>query len=173
MPKRVVNPPHKRNKEKVMRTHARVIPAIAIFFASATILAAQAMESGPFVGTWKLNLAKSKFKPGPAPKSQTVTIAPKGEFTVQEVLSEGTSRTWSFTPSGDSAVPVEGLENTTVLHKRSGHVTEDSWNSKDGAKSKGRGVLSRDGNTVTYTQTGTDKDGRPFHNVTVYERVPS
>src|SRR5256885_14175104 len=26
------------------------------------------------VGTWKLNLAKSKYSPGPAPKSQTMTI---------------------------------------------------------------------------------------------------
>ena len=26
------------------------------------------------VGTWKANLAKSKYSPGPAPKSQTLTI---------------------------------------------------------------------------------------------------
>ena len=27
----------------------------------------------PFVGTWKLNLAKSKYSPGPPPKNLTVT----------------------------------------------------------------------------------------------------
>ena len=32
-----------------------------------------------FVGTWKLNVEKSKFSPGPAPKSSTVTIAARRE----------------------------------------------------------------------------------------------
>ena len=31
------------------------------------------------VGTWKLNLAKSKYSPGPAPKSQTLKIEAWGD----------------------------------------------------------------------------------------------
>lgn len=147
---------------------ACAISAIAIVSACATRLAAQATEAGPFTGTWKLNIAKSKFNPGPAPKSQTVTIAPDGKISVEGIESDGKSTSWSFTPSGDTAVPVEGLENTTVIEKRTGNVLEFTWN---GGKVKGRSVLSNHGKTATYTQTGTDKDGHPIHNVQIYDRV--
>ncbi len=33
----------------------------------------------PSLGTWNLNLAKSKYDPGPAPKSNTVTIEAAGQ----------------------------------------------------------------------------------------------
>jgi len=29
-------------------------------------------QNDPLVGTWKMNLAKSKFSPGPPPKSATI-----------------------------------------------------------------------------------------------------
>ncbi len=35
----------------------------------------QAAQNDRFLGTWKLNVAKSKFSPGPAAKAETVTIA--------------------------------------------------------------------------------------------------
>src|SRR5438105_2864171 len=33
----------------------------------------------PFMGTWKLNLAKSSYKPGPAPRSVVFTVEPAGQ----------------------------------------------------------------------------------------------
>jgi hypothetical protein len=155
-----------------MTKFVRAISVTAIILLSATIVAAQVPEPNPFAGTWKLNLAKSKFKPGPAPKSQTVTIAPDGKTSVQEVLSDGTSRNRSFTPSGDIAVSIEGRENSTVVAKRTGNVTEYTWNI-NGMNGKGRAVLSSDGKKVTYAGTGTDKEGHPIHNVQVYDRQSS
>ena len=35
-------------------------------------------QCDPFVGTWKLDLAKSQYDPGPRPKSQTRTWEPSG-----------------------------------------------------------------------------------------------
>ena len=35
--------------------------------------AATLVAADPTVGTWKLNTAKSKYSPGPAPKSATIT----------------------------------------------------------------------------------------------------
>lgn len=153
-----------------MSKYARAISVVAIFSACATILAAQAAETNPFVGTWKLNVAKSTFSPGPAPKSQTVTIAPEGKYTINEVLADGTSRNWSFTPSAGGVVAIDGLENSTVSLKRTGNVEELDW-SFNGAKTKGRSVLSNNRKTVKYTATGTDKDGHPIHNVSIFERV--
>ena len=52
----------------------RIVAAViaCTFFAFAGVALAQ---SDPSVGTWKLNLTKSKYSPGPLPKSNTVTIA--------------------------------------------------------------------------------------------------
>ena len=40
---------------------------------------ASAQAADPLVGTWKLDVAESKFSPGPPPKSITVTFEPAGE----------------------------------------------------------------------------------------------
>ena len=40
----------------------------------AAILVANAQSKDPFVGTWKLNPAKSKYSPGPTPKSITQSM---------------------------------------------------------------------------------------------------
>ena len=40
-----------------------------------------AQSKDPFVGTWRLNVAKSKYSPGPAPKSQTATYEAAGKGT--------------------------------------------------------------------------------------------
>ena len=36
-------------------------------------------QTDTFIGTWKLNLAKSKYSPGPPPKSQTATYDAAGD----------------------------------------------------------------------------------------------
>jgi hypothetical protein len=36
-------------------------------------------QSDPWLGTWKLNLAKSKYGPVPLPKSLTVTVQEEGQ----------------------------------------------------------------------------------------------
>jgi hypothetical protein len=49
-------------------------------------------QSDPFVGTWQLNLAKSKYSPGPPPKSQTQTVQGDGQshkFTITGTTAEG------------------------------------------------------------------------------------
>jgi hypothetical protein len=63
--------------------HAKVLGAIV--FASALVVAlgvnSDAQTPVPGLGTWKLNLAKSKFSPGPAPKSAMVTFTAAGQAT--------------------------------------------------------------------------------------------
>ena len=49
-------------------------------------------QSSPQIGTWKLNLQKSEFIPGPAPRSRTLNIQEDGQNiidTVQEINSQG------------------------------------------------------------------------------------
>src|ERR1700688_4948832 len=56
-----------------MKTLWKAILVGAVLAAAGVALAAGAAD--PVVGTWTLNVAKSKFNPGPAPKSQTRTYS--------------------------------------------------------------------------------------------------
>src|SRR5205085_3569561 len=53
----------------------RILP-LAIFMAGALL------ASDPNLGTWKLNLAKSKFSPGPGPQSVTTTVREGGGWVI-------------------------------------------------------------------------------------------
>src|SRR5712692_2535065 len=65
---------------------------------------ALAQSSNSEVGTWKLNVAKSKFSLGTALKSGTTKIEAAGagvKVTVDTVGAEGTVRHWEFTANYD------------------------------------------------------------------------
>ena len=88
-------------RHRWLLTAAMVLP-VALF--------AQAANSNSFIGTWKLNVAKSKFKPGPAMKSETVTIPEQGRVHVQQVTADGQEVDWSYDPSNGTAVPIKGMD---------------------------------------------------------------
>jgi hypothetical protein len=57
-------------------------------------------QSNNDVGTWILNVAKSKYSPGPVARSATLRIEPAGagvKVTVDQVLPDGTRRHWEYT----------------------------------------------------------------------------
>src|SRR5438046_10731984 len=63
-----------------------------------------AQASDPRVGTWKLNVAKSKYSPGPAPQSQTLKVeaSGKGEKVTSEVVgADGKRNTSTYTANFD------------------------------------------------------------------------
>jgi hypothetical protein len=129
----------------------------------------QAAQSDPFVGTWKLNVAKSRFHPGPPAKAETLTIA-LGKVTVEEVFADGKTENWSYAPSDGATVPITGVENSSVMEKKvNDHTMEHTWKMGN-ATMQGKGVLSKDGKKMTYTLTGTDEQGKPLHNVLIFEK---
>jgi hypothetical protein len=133
-------------------------------------LVAEMSPNSPAVGTWKLNLAKSKFNPGPPPKNITLTIAPDGKVTVNETTAEGKDRNFSFTPSQGKPVTIDGMDGTTISEKRiDDRVTEHTWTTGS-TTMRGRAVISADGKIMRYTLTGTRPDGKPLHNSEFYEK---
>lgn len=148
-----------------------MIAAAAIIFSIA--LLGQTAPNNDFAGTWKLNVAKSKFHPGPQPKGETVTIpAGQGKVEVHEVNGEGKETDWSYSvPLAEgTATAIDGLDGATVTEKYSGDRTVDhTWKFPD-ATETGHGVLSKDGKIMTYTLKGTDSHGKPIHNVLVFEK---
>src|SRR5882672_992437 len=58
-------------------------------------------QDNPFVGTWKLNVAASKFDPGPAPQSQTRTWDAAGAVSITGVNAAGKSVAYGYTITGN------------------------------------------------------------------------
>jgi hypothetical protein len=131
----------------------------------------------PQVGTWKLNVAKSKYSPGPAPKSSTTKVEAWGDdgvkLTADGVNAEGQTTHVEFQAKYDGKdYPITGLPNAdTILLKRVNPNTVDGHTKKGGKEvGKTRSVVSKDGKTRTFTTEGTDAKGQKFKNVTVYDR---
>src|SRR5882672_1115142 len=145
-----------------------IILSFSLVAVSLTVKAAD-MPAGGFAGTWKVNFAKSKF-PGKPPQVDMATIDPDGTVTINETNSEGKSTTWHYKPVEGEAVAIVGRENVTVLVKKVNEQTnEQTWYS-NGKTNHSKAVLSKDGKTTTFTMDGVDKDGKPFHELVVYDK---
>jgi hypothetical protein len=153
---------------------ARVMLGVAaVVLAVAAVAAAQ---PDPLVGTWSLNLAKSKYSPGPPPKSATTTYEAAGKgykVSVKMEPASGPAQQWSYTTQLDGKdSPITGNPNAdTVAVKRIDANTLESVSKKDGkAVVTQKIVVAADGKTRTVTTTGTNAQGEKVHNVAVYEK---
>jgi hypothetical protein len=76
--------------------------------------AALLAQNKPPLGTWKLNLSKSKLPTGPAPKSAILKIEAAGmavTTTADLVLADGSTQHWMYTGNYDGKdVPVTGAQ---------------------------------------------------------------
>ena len=143
------------------------LPVLLLF--ALTLTAQTGIPAGGFAGTWSANFSKSKF-PGPPPKVDMCTIDADGTVTVNETNAEGKSTSWHYTPVQGKPVQVVGRDNVTVtVTKVNDHENDHSWN-MNGRPAKSKSILSKDGKTTTFTMDGTDKDGKPFHEMVVYDK---
>jgi hypothetical protein len=157
--------------KNTLKTAAITLSAFsALLLAVPQPLHAQDVEAGLWAGTWKFNPAKSKF-PGNPPQADQVTIDPDFTITVEETNSTGKQSKLSYKPQQGKAVPVTGHgENVTVLAtKVSPYKTTQEWN-YNGRAAKSYAILSKDGKTQTFHMSGTDKDGKPFTEMVVFDK---
>ena len=142
---------------------------LALSLLVVSLAVAAGIPAGGFAGTWTANFKKSKF-PGPPPKVDMCTIDPDGTVTVNEITAEGKSVSWHYTPVEGQPVEVIGRDNVTVTVRRlNDHTNEHTWN-MNGRAAKSKSVLSKDGKTTTFTMDGTGQDGKPFHEMVVYDK---
>jgi hypothetical protein len=135
-------------------------------------LVSQTASKNMEVGTWKLNVAKSKIDPGPGPTSATVIIGEDNKIQYSEELADGKSTSWSVLPTADGTpAPIVGMgENSTLVEKRiDGRHVEHTWKMGSGTL-LGKSVISKNGKTMTYTLTGTNAEGKTVHNVEIFEK---
>ena len=133
-------------------------------------------QSDPAIGTWKLNVAKSRYSPGPAPKSNVITIVAAGD--TLKISSQGTDGDGKPTATSYTAT-FDGKDNPmtgnpaydTVSHKRIDANTTEQTRKKEG-KTVQTAVrkISADGKTMTVTSRGKTAGGKTLNNVAVYEK---
>ena len=151
-----------------------VIVTSLLVRAAAAQAPATTLPADPMLGTWILDLAKSKYET-PAPKSQSVTITPAARgytFTVDITGPDGQSQKWGFTSAFDGAeTPVSGTplldtvvasstgSGSTVRYKKAGTVITSTTS-----------TVSEDGKTLVVTIKIPGGQGKEFTNIAVYER---
>lgn len=157
---------------------ARICFAAAVGGLLAASFGATALaQADPQVGTWKLNVAKSTYSPGPAPKSATTVITAEGKGTkvvVDQTPADGPARHWEFTSDydgKDAKITGNNPDADTIARTRPSPNTVHSVNRKGGKRMTVQdSVVSSDGKTRTVTTTGVNMAGKKVKNVAVYEK---
>jgi hypothetical protein len=161
---------------RIRQTCLFAVVALGLVVVLAGAALAQSLTSG--LGTWKLNVAKSNYSAGTAPRSATFTVVAAGagiKATVDSVTAGGTVLHWGFTANydgkdyvitgdnsyGDDGVALTRINGSTVkvIYKKGGTVTTTQTN-----------VVSSDGKTTTITGTGTNAQGQAVTTVRVYDK---
>jgi hypothetical protein len=133
-------------------------------------------QSDSWVGIWKLNVAQSKFSPGPAPKSITVTIekvATGMKVTAKSVGADGKATTTEYTTAADGKdVPVTGaMDYDMISVKMLDPMTRHMVRKKGGKEIQTvHSVLSKDGKHYTSTTTGTNAKGEKVNSTVVFDK---
>jgi hypothetical protein len=157
-------------KSRINKLAFSLLAVPALSLAIPAHLCAQDTPAGDWAGVWKFSLEKSKF-PGKPPLKDQVTVDPDGTITVDELSPSGKTSSWHYTPEPGKAVPVIGRgENVTVtVTKVNPFRNEQAWNF-NGRTATSYAILSDDKKTQTFHMAGTDKDGKPFTEVVVFEK---
>ena len=158
-----------------MRTHGAVQYATASFVCWLMLTTAvHAADNN--IGSWKLNLSKSSYSPGPPPKSQTTKVeATEGGLkeVVDRVNAQGTAIHFEWTAKFDGKdYPVKGdPDRDSVYLRKVDDDTTEVTSKKDGKiTTTSRNVVARDGKSRTVKTTGTNAQGRRVNNTVVFER---
>ena len=153
----------------------RFVRSVFIGIALVGVSAAANAQTEPVMGTWKLDVAKSTYKPGPAPKSSTVVVEPAGKgikVAIESVQADGSPLKWGFTSlrDGKTEAPVTGnpMFDTVTTTKESDAAGSNVY--KKGGKVVMTSKLAITAKTMTVTSEGTDAKGQAVHNVAVYTK---
>jgi hypothetical protein len=156
-----------------IRRFAAFVTTLLLLALAANARAAAADQQS---GTWKMNPAKSKYSPGPAPKS--VTLKVDSDENNIKITADGTNADGSPTHVEYSAkfdgkdYPITGVPNAdTVSVKRISATTIQSTSKKAGqVVMTVTSTVSKDGRTRTSTFKGKDPQGNDVNNVVVYDK---
>jgi hypothetical protein len=160
-----------------MRSFLRTLCfGIVLAVAGNSVVMAAGAAADPIVGTWQLNVAKSKFVPGPVLKSQTrvytesaagltlkvSTVGADGKTSTQESTFKYDGKDYPFSGSPD-------WDSLSLTRKDANTVVSTQ---KKVGKAIGTTVrtLSKDGKVMTLESKGTGANGKPYGSTLVFDR---
>ena len=149
---------------------------IAVGIIVALALATIAVAADPHDGTWKVNVAKSKYNPGPAPKSlmtkrETQSNGIKTIF--DGVDADGKALHYEYVATLDGKdCPVIGSPSFDAISLKKIDSNTYEWVTKKGGNevTRGRTIYSKDGKTRTQTEKSKDAKGQEVTSTVVYEK---
>jgi hypothetical protein len=160
-----------RMKTKLARTYL-------LLAALSTAASLSAFAANRTLGTYKLNIAKSSYKPPPNPV-QDLTVT-------RELTSGGITQTTdgslagnvpfhaSYTTKGDGAeVSVTGnapFNTIAVKQVDANTITDQRMNATGPYRASGQTVFTHRGNTMTVTIKGINGAGKEFTQILVFEK---
>jgi hypothetical protein len=157
------------------------VGGLALMAVLIVTLVAQTQSTEPWLGTWKLNVAKSKFNPGPPPKSNTLRIEPVAGGSLKHIF-DGVNADGQ-TIHSEQVAKFDGKETIvqaiapatkTVTVRAFRQLDDHSFEvigKLDGKPTiTSRVVISRDGKTMTQTAAGKNAQGQTVNNTTIWEK---
>ena len=157
-----------------MKRLLTVLGVVSVGVAASAATLAQTQRDA-HIGTWKLNVAKSKFNPGPGYKSETRTYEPTADgykFQGERVNPDGSTQKYGFTVKYDNKdYPITGkdpggADTIAVKLVDANHI--ESTSKKGGeVLYTSKVAVSQDVKVMTITRKGKNPDGEPFDKFTI------
>ena len=147
-----------------------------VFALGATTVASAAARPDPAIGTWTLNLDKSKFHGDTAPKSMTRTYsagAAGTDMKVTGVAADGTpiSQTATLTYDGkDCAITGAPAYDTLSLTKINGATVKSEMKKGGTIVGHTTRTISQKGRVLTLSTALKTAKGGTTHDVAVYDK---
>jgi len=139
-------------------------------------LAATLCAADPFVGTWKMNMAKTKYTSGVPPKEQTVTISEMGGNVIGKVTgtaADGRRILLSYTlPSaGGTGKILQSSSYDAISGKRIALNERETTYIKEGKPLyTAHSTVSANGKSMTVIGKGLALSGQSVETTTFYDK---
>jgi hypothetical protein len=153
--------------------------SLSVAVGARPLLTGQAGGPGERVllGTWRLDLAKSRYFPGPAPRGETrIYTADKDGVlgAINRIYADGRTEIIEYRANYDREQAVTGTPayDAITLKKVDDYTSESILSHAGMVYGTARRVISPDGNTMTIAFERKTRDDT-IRNVAVYHRVPN
>src|ERR1700688_3872472 len=160
---------------KAVKTGSAATLAILLTFASSGWLPA-AEADDPILGTWKLNRSKSKYIPGPAPRSQTRTYKQTADgifVTIETIDATGRRQPPIEFPEryDGKDYPITGstIGDALALKRINDYVAEATMKHAGKVVATTRRIITDNGKTLVLVYQETNAE-HPVYNFIVYDR---
>ena len=156
-----------------------LVVVLAFVLLNPALTAQSAVSADPqLIGAWQLIVAKSRYRPGPAPSSETRTYVRNGDNVlgvIQRAFPDGRRVRIEYTANYDREYPVTGTEeyDHVVLKRIDKHTSEAVLSHAGRVFGTARRVIADDGKSMTITFRRDSESGVSVLNVAHYEKLPN